>query len=159
MIVAATGHRPDKLGGYSNSAFVRLMNLAAEYLVQLEGCTAISGMALGWDQAFAAAAVMLSRPFIAAIPFAGQESRWPEDSQARYRALLKQAQRAEVVSPGGYSPHKMQVRNRWMVDHADHVLALWDGSAGGTRNCVEYALNKGTPVTNLYSEWKAMVAR
>ena len=26
-----------------------------------------------------------------------------------------------------------------MVDHSDCVIAVWDGSRGGTGNCVEYA--------------------
>jgi uncharacterized phage-like protein YoqJ len=33
----------------------------------------------------------------------------------------------------------MQVRNEWMVDHCNDLLAVWDGSDGGTGNCVRYA--------------------
>lgn len=30
-----------------------------------------------------------------------------------------------------------------MVDLADMVIAVWDGSKGGTGNCVQYAQKKG----------------
>ncbi len=40
----------------------------------------------------------------------------------------------------------MQVRNEYMVDRADLVLALWNGTPGGTGNCVRYARTRGVPV-------------
>jgi uncharacterized phage-like protein YoqJ len=39
-----------------------------------------------------------------------------------------------------------QKRNEWMVDHAQMVIAVWDGSSGGTANCVKYALKQGKRV-------------
>ena len=33
-----------------------------------------------------------------------------------------------------------------MVDHSDRVLAVWDGSSGGTKNCIDYAKEKMVPV-------------
>jgi hypothetical protein len=36
-------------------------------------------MARGWDLALAKAAVELGLPLFAAIPFVGQESRWPAE--------------------------------------------------------------------------------
>jgi uncharacterized phage-like protein YoqJ len=33
----------------------------------------------------------------------------------------------------------MQIRNEWMVDRCDKLIAVWDGSKGGTGNCVDYA--------------------
>jgi hypothetical protein len=77
MILAATGHRPDKLGGYDLSIYRKLVGLAYSYLRKQTPDVVISGMALGWDQAVAEAAVKASTPFIAAIPFRGQESKWP----------------------------------------------------------------------------------
>ncbi|WP_188052008.1 hypothetical protein [Azospirillum sp. Sh1] len=48
----------------------------------------------------------------------------------------------------------MNTRNEWMVDHSDRLLALWDGSQGGTANCVRYARGLGRPIDNLWSEWE-----
>lgn len=156
MIVAATGHRPDKLGGYTPTAHVRLMTVAADYLSGLAErpeCV-ISGMALGWDQAFASAAVVLQIPFIAAVPFESQASKWPAESRNRYNALLAKAKAWTVICEGGYANRKFQIRNEWMVNHCDRVCALWDGTDGGTANCVRYAESVGKPVDNLHAEWK-----
>lgn len=139
-IVAYTGHRPDKLGGYRPSP---LQSAVREQLVKKTrscGATAaISGMALGVDTWAAEICTELEIPWCAAIPFLGQESEWPLESQLYYRRLLAQAHMVTYVSPGGYSREKMQIRNRWMVDHCDLLIAVWDGTMGGTWNCVKYA--------------------
>jgi uncharacterized phage-like protein YoqJ len=154
MIFAATGHRPNKLGGYSGSAFTDLKDFAVRYLAENCPTRVISGMAQGWDQAWAVAAVALGIPFIAAVPFVGQESRWPDLARRRYRELLKRAYQIHYPDPGGsYAPWKMQARNMWMVDNCDRVIALWNGTEGGTANCVRYAERAGKPVENLWVQW------
>jgi uncharacterized phage-like protein YoqJ len=154
MILAATGHRPDKLGGYGAEVFARLTRLAEVYLACTVRCDrVISGMALGWDMAWALGALRASVPFTAAVPFEGQESRWPDASRQQYHAILKQAAEVVVVCDGGYAPAKMQTRNEWMVDHADGIVALWNGTSGGTGNCVRYAERVGRPVDNLWPAW------
>ena len=41
----------------------------------------------------------------------------------------------------------MQIRNRWMVDNSDLVLAVFDGKKeGGTWNCVKYAKSKNKEI-------------
>jgi uncharacterized phage-like protein YoqJ len=37
-----------------------------------------------------------------------------------------------------YNPLKMQKRNEYMCNNADYLIAIWDGSSGGTKNCVDY---------------------
>lgn len=140
-VVAATGHRPDKIGGYDFDApqrqWVRLM--IRQTLCELRPQYCISGMALGVDQDFAFVCVELQIPFVAAVPFIGQELSWPKASREHYRELLKYAYCTYVVTGGGYSSRKMDLRNRWMVDNCDVLVSVWDGSKGGTGNCVEYA--------------------
>jgi uncharacterized phage-like protein YoqJ len=155
MILAATGHRPNKLGGYSPEAHWKLVRVAGEYLQAHRPTGVLSGMALGWDQAVACAAWHLGIPWVACVPFEGQESKWPEPSRTQYKVLIAKAFKVHVVSPGGYSPEKMQVRNMFMVDNANGILAMWDGTPGGTRNCLEYARSVGRPVLNLHSVWSA----
>jgi uncharacterized phage-like protein YoqJ len=152
MIIAATGHRPDKLNGYGEDARQRLRALAADYLQAEQPQTVISGMALGWDTAVAEAAIELHIPFIAAVPFVGQDRRWAPESKAHYARLLEQALSVEIVSeyPGA---HSMQLRNAWMVDRGDKMCALWDGSMGGTFNCIRYANKVGRPIDNLWPRW------
>ena len=82
MHIAVTGHRHDKLGGYSPTAFRTLQVLAEQELIKLAPTTVLTGMALGWDQAVAAACVKLGLPFVACVPFAGQDRIWPAQSSA-----------------------------------------------------------------------------
>lgn len=143
------------LGGYGVEVRERLIVLARKHIAILKPTTIISGVALGWDTAVAIAATMDLVPWIAAIPFVGQENNWPEIAQLTYRTLLQRAERVEVVSPGGFAKWKMGRRNSWMVEHADHMLALWSGAPGGTANCIEHAVKKGIPINNLWLEWSA----
>lgn len=158
MIIAATGHRPEKLGGYGEEAAARLYRGARRYLQAQTGVEkVISGMALGWDTAWAEAARALGIPYIAAVPFVGQELRWQEDAQEKYHSLLKCAESVVIVCDGGYHPAKMQRRNCWMVERCDKLAALWDGSPGGTANCVRWAIEIGKPVENLWPHFKKAV--
>jgi uncharacterized phage-like protein YoqJ len=152
-----TGHRPPKLGGYSNEMQDELEGFAHRWLRRLNPELVYTGMALGWDQAIAYACTRHKVPFIAAIPFLGQEHIWPEKSQETYHDLLSHA--TEVVhvckdiDEGIASA--MDTRNRWMINRGDRLLALWDGErGGGTYNAVRYAQIKGKPVTNLWWSWK-----
>ena len=151
MILAATGHRPDKLIRYYPRADLdeMLKDLAVDHLRSLEPSEVISGMALGWDTAVAEAAVVLGIPLIAACPFRGQEKLWSGKQQARYRDLLTKAKKVVYVCK-----HSLNIafdeRNEWMVDRAGVVLSLHDGSPGGTNNCVEYARRWGVPILDTW---------
>lgn len=160
MIVAATGHRlGPKLGGYDTKTRRALGALAVQWLHYNRPDKVISGMALGWDQAVAGAAVTLGIPFIAAIAFEGQAGHWPEEDRIRYCRLLGLA--SEVVNVDlerttqdwRGAGQRLDDRNRWMVDRADKMLALWNGTLGGTYNCLAYAKKKGVEVENLWLDW------
>lgn len=147
IVLAGTGHRPDKLAGHGPEAVAVLresIDKAMREFVKKHGRPhyIISGMALGFDQALAEWAVANRIPFIAAIPFAGQEKAWPLDVQKRYIELRKKAARCIFIKSGPYHPQYMQDRNEWMVNHATHILALHNGSGGGTANCLRYAKTK-----------------
>lgn len=158
MNYSFTGHRPPKLGGYSANAQNKITEFAvfalpliAERNGPIEYC--ISGMALGWDMAIARACVELSIPFIAAIPFPQQADRWPNKAQIEWNALVSAAVRVETISQS-YSDDAMQERNKWMVDNSDMLIALWDGSEGGTSNCISYARAIRHPIRNAWRKWE-----
>lgn len=153
-VVFGTGHRPDKLGGYDVLSADKVEQVAIQALRLIRPDTVITGMALGWDTALAKAAIHCEIPFIAAVPFTGQESQWPPASQKIYNDILTKAQYVHIVSEGGYTPRKMQVRNVWMVDNGDVCLAMWDGSDGGTANCVRAAAAAGKLIINLHPAWR-----
>jgi len=145
MIVAFTGHRPNKLGGYKipNPTYNRIYKELTAVLKELNPTKAISGMALGVDQWAAKICLDLGIPFIAAVPFPGQESKWPESSQRIYKILLKKADDIVMVNDAPFAAKKLQLRNEWMVDQLtnpeDRLVAVFDGTEGGTYNCVKYA--------------------
>lgn len=147
-IVVATGHRPDKCGGFTTPARLLLKQIAIDWLAALNPRGAVSGMALGWDTAIVEACLHLGLPYVACIPFPGQESQWPSSSRRIYHEYLRKAANVIVCSSGPYSRYKMQIRNERMIDMAleygpgsnnSILLAMWNGTSGGTENCLLYA--------------------
>lgn len=152
-VIAGTGHRPNKLGGYSNEVFSRLTSLAQACLEKYQPTQVISGMALGWDMALAQAALNLGVPLHASLPCLNQERKWPASSRELYQQILSKATSQNVIS-SHYTLICMQKRNEWMVDHCDILLALWNGTPGGTANCLNYAKSKSTKIINVWSSWE-----
>lgn len=152
LTIAFTGHRIDKLGGYEtdeaerNEARIKDVIRAALYF--LRPPRIISGMALGVDQWAAEVALELNIPFTAAVPFPEQESRWPAPARRHYLELLRRADKQVAVEPT-FTKAAFQRRNAWMVDNCTLLIAVWDGSAGGTANCVRYAQNVLRPTLYL----------
>lgn len=170
--VAFTGHRPTKIGGYdrqnpkrvavTNAIKSALARAVAKY-GETHEVIVISGGALGVDTDAAREAKNMGLRFMVAAPCLNQDKKWPHDSKATYKKMLSfaDADLAQALATNGetveggvvyvtnteYTGGKlMQDRNQWMVDHADAVVAIWDGSAGGTANCVGYARYKKVPM-------------
>lgn len=155
MIIAGTGHRPDKLGGYDPHTTRRVIDFAIYTLDHFKPSLVISGMAQGWDMALAQAAINLNIPFHAYVPFAGQEQVWPSATRLYYHELLKRAELVKICTEGGYSRAAMQKRNIEMVNACDLLVALWNGSPGGTANCINYAQFMQRPIVNLYANFES----
>lgn len=158
MILAGTGHRPPKLGGYGTEAALRLRAFLRFHLEQLKPQCVIVGMALGFDQALGWACVEAGVPFTAAVPFRGYDALWHNQSRVEFDQLLRLAIGVHYVCRAPYAPWKLQKRNEWMCTQLKHkedrLLALWDGSKeGGTYNCIKYAESKGIKHINLWPKW------
>lgn len=145
LVAAFTGHRPDKLGGMyaavnprRDRIFARLKDAITSNAVT----HGIIGMARGVDQWAGCACVTLQIPFTAAIPFTGQEKCWTPAEQKEYHDLLAWANKIEVVAQDD-TVNAYHARNRWMVLHSDLLIAVFDGSPGGTAHCVKYAAGVG----------------
>lgn len=153
--LCVTGHRPNRLGGYTKEASNQVYVTAVESLEFLKPESVITGMAQGWDQAIALACLELKIPYIAALPFTGQEAKWPKEARDLYYDLIKKAKFTEVVNPPPYTPLKMFQRNEWMVTRADTILGLWDHERkGGTFECIRYAVVCGKPIYNAWGLFK-----
>ena len=153
MVIAVTGHRPDKLGKeydmkgpISKQIYTHLDNL----VTQLQPSKLVTGMALGVDMLFANVAINRNIPFIAAIPCKSQEKRWPIQSQRLYNRIVNDPLCTKYyVTDKEYTSTCMQLRNVWMVDNCEVLIAVWDGSEGGTANCVMYAVDKGKDIRRI----------
>ena len=151
-----TGHRPAKLPwGYNESdpRCVKLKERIADavLLAYQEGYRHfLCGMAQGCDLYFCEAVLALRERYPevtveAAIPCPTQADAWPEAERDRYRELGARCDMETMVSDT-YSSTCMQRRDRYMVDHAMLLIAAFDGTAGGTRYTVEYALRRGIEI-------------
>lgn len=168
IVVAFTGHRPQKIGGYNRRHPLRMAVRAAmrAELVSIisstdEEVVVISGGALGVDTDAASIAHFdLGLRFMVAAPCQKHWAKWPRASQEAYQVMCSHAspelamtlnttglfRRDGVlyIHNGPYNYVCMQQRNEWMVDHSDVLVAVWDGTVGGTANCVTYA--EGTDI-------------
>lgn len=159
--IALTGHRPDRLGGYGpNPVADWAYRTTTEVLKNLRERgyeEVLSGMALGYDQLGARAALEVGLRLVAVVPFAGQEEVWPPAAREAYRELLSRAAEVVIVADlAGSKDRKkavavaMEMRNRVLVESAALVLACWDGRpGGGTWQALQWARQVGRPVVIL----------
>ena len=154
---AFTGHRPRKFPwGYDEtvSGCVQLKAVLSAKIVELAatGITDfLSGMAEGTDT-WAALAVLALREKNPALklhcilPCKGQADRWTASTRELYYQILD---RADDVIYASEVYHKgcMLERNRYLVDHAAKLLAVYNGELrGGTAMTVRYAQKIGREV-------------
>ena len=154
---AFTGHRPQSLPFGFNESDERCVALKKTIrdeiikLIEEEGVTHfISGMAIGVDM-YAAEIVLglkASYPGItleSAIPCESQAAKWTEALRDRYFDIASKCDK-ETLIQRHYTADCMHKRNRYMVDQADFVIAVWDGRPSGTGKTVQYAQNQGKSI-------------
>ena len=140
-----TGHRPDKLR-WGKDEVVAWLNAEIKNAALGGYNTFILGMAKGVD-IWAAEAVLALRDsgmpirLVCALPYQGFESGWSSEWKNLYRSVIDRANIVEYICDG-YSKICFHVRNRWMVDHSSLVIAVFDGTPGGTEKTVAYAEKK-----------------
>lgn len=144
-----TGHRPEKLSEPEGILCQKLEKEIRQAIA--DGFRVfITGMARGVD-IWAAEIVLRLREegqpirLICAIPYPGFDRRWTADWQRRYNDVLRVTNLVRFISPG-YSPSCFQTRNEWMVDHSARVIAVFNGEPSGTKNTIDYATSRNTPI-------------
>ena len=149
-IACFTGHRPHKFRfkyDENNADYFRLMDILDKAILEAinRGYRYfISGLALGVDT-WAAELILERRKqydlkLEAAIPCLNQDRLWREDSKRRYSSILTFADRVTYVNKKEYSPYLMIERDKYMVDRSSLVIAVYDGTPGGTQHTVNYAV-------------------
>lgn len=160
LTCAFTGHRPEKLPWGSNEddercAALKLKIAQAAETAYNEGFRRfICGMARGCDMYFFDAVVSLRERFCdvrieAALPFEDQNAGWSEADAARWEAAIRSCDAVVLVSKE-YHSRCYGRRNRYMVDNADLLISVYDGSGGGTGQTVNYAAAKNVRIWPLW---------
>lgn len=155
--VAFTGHRPDKIGGYKldNPMYLKIKTelvsqIDMHFQVHGKQLCLVTGGALGVDQMVARIALEMGIPYVICVPHQGHGSNWPLDAQELYEHLKANARTVKLVTDAPYSPQALQIRNQFMVDGSEELIAVYDGSTGGTANCIQYAQSVGKQITTIW---------
>ncbi len=148
-----TGHRPSKLDISENEAKSVLYK---EIIKSINNGYRIfiSGMACGVDMWAAEIIISLKKEYphiklVAAVPFEGFEKKWSSKHKDEFNSILNQANDVEYICPN-FSYNCFQMRNKWMVDHSPKVIAVWNGTSGGTKNTIDYAKKCNIKTINVY---------
>lgn len=157
MCCCFSGHRPQQLPWKTNENDERcilLKKLLSEIIQQRidDGVTEfICGMARGTDM-YAAEEVLKKKSvdnrirLHTVLPCPQQADRWCEADRARYRKILQSCDEKTIISPI-YTRDCMLARNRFMVDNASALIAVWNGTFnGGTAYTVRYAKKLGRTI-------------
>lgn len=133
-------HPPDSM----RSMHIRSLIRGATWRTAIPtGPLMVSGMALGIDQDAVGQWVRMGLPVLAVVPFVGQESRWPAESQRLYQHILQNHVAGVLyLAPAAPAGHDAAVklllgRNERMCSLADELIAVHDGSSGGTASCLK----------------------
>ena len=154
-----TGHRPAKLPWRYNEQDPRCLALKGRIQDAVEAAYEegyrhfLCGMAMGCDLYFCECALALREmhgdvTVEAVVPCPSQADAWPAAQRQRYADLLAACDFETLVSQV-YTSSCMQRRDRYMVDHSSLLIAAFDGTAGGTRYTMEYAMRRGIHVVDL----------
>jgi len=155
--LAFTGLHPHKLPWGANEDDPRCLSLKIalrERLIRLiEGENVrrfISGMAMGIDMICAELVLELKASYpditlTAAISNKEQDLLWPQKQRERYARILGQCDSVHAVSEV-YTDDCMELRNRWMADECDILLAVWNDKPGGAGSTISYAMEQGKRV-------------
>lgn len=131
-----------------------LEDIIEESLKSHPTITCRSGMALGADTLWAEAIVKMKAKypdrirFVADIPSLYQASPWSEKStKKRWLELLQQAD--EVNDWNNGKPYKKgceEIRNQNMIKRCDTLIAIFNGTKGGTFNGYRDGMNYGKQI-------------
>jgi len=154
-----SGYRPEKLPWRNDERDPRCTDLKEQVndtlfrLYESGMRHFLCGMARGSDMYFCEAVIRLRRfcrdiTLEAAIPCEDQAAKWGEPERQRYFDLVAQCDFETYVSRK-YTRDCMPKRNRFMVDNASVLVAVYDGKFGGTMHTIEYAARRGVHIIEL----------
>ena len=160
---AFTGHRPVKFSfGYNEgdekcNGLKLVMTQQIRLLIKSGVSLFYTGMALGVDQWGAEIILDMKRQFphiqlVAVLPCEEQANKWSSEHRERYFNTLPECD--DVITLNSrFTPECMLERNRYMVDHAEYLLAVYDGGGrGGTAYTVRYARERKREIIAIHPD-------
>ena len=152
-IVCFTGNRPVSLPWKYNEDCELFLTFKTSFsnlikaLIENGARYFITGMAMGFDMIAAEVVLELKKDYPevkleSAIPCMNQYKGWNESYKKRYNQILERADKVTYLTDKNYFDGCFHVRNRYMVDKSDLVLACSFSSGGGTVSTIKYALSK-----------------
>jgi len=158
MRLAFTGHRPEMLPFGENELSAASIQMKTMILTEITdsvamGCNVfLHGGARGGDLIFAEQVLLVKATehpniqLITVVPHEGQANSWSEAWRDRYFRVLELS--SDVITLAAhYTRDCYHVRNRYLVDNADKLLALYNGSpTGGTAYTAKYARQKNKEI-------------
>lgn len=157
MTCCVTGHRP---AGFPFSrdpdtelfnCYIQALQNEIVSLIDQGYIHFITGMAEGADLDFAKVIISLRNDFPdivleAAFPYPSRSTKERTKRQEDKDFVVKHCDLTYIVSDH-YFNGCMHKRNRYIVDKADVVLAIWNGEqSGGTWSTIQYAISKGKKI-------------
>lgn len=146
-VVAITGHRPGSLNTEQRQYMQEGLEFITDGLVEYYGAEKfLTGLALGADTIWAELALKYGIEYDAYIPFEGQEERWNQSDQKKYRDLRSGAS-SEKVFGQQFSNRLYHARNDALIQDSDLLVGVWRPSVqkGGTFSTVQKSLKKSHP--------------
>lgn len=148
-----TGHRPEKLQ-LSKNKIIQQLEIYIDDALSAGYETFISGMARGTDM-WASEIILRKKSknknikLVCAVPFKGFENRWSYIEKNQYKVILENADSVFYICQK-YTPYSFQARNIWMVDRSSRVIAVFNGTSGGTMNTIKYAVKNDVEIKNVW---------
>ena len=171
---AVTGHRPTRFKwkyNENNNGCKRLKKRMHDQFIALyeKGVRRfLVGGSLGVDQWAGEIILRLKEQpeysdieLVVVLPFPDHDEQWDARSRERLSFLIRHS--AECVTVGKTAGRERYIqRNRYMVDHADCLLAVYDGEwnlRSSTTQTIKYAKSKHLPVNLIHPDTGAIAAQ
>lgn len=164
---AITGHRPTRFKfkyNENDSRCKRLKKRLREQFTELyqQGVRRfLVGGALGVDQWSGEILLKMKLEpeykdveLVVVLPYSGHDERWDERSKERLAFLIEHSSDCITVGTKAWRESFIQ-RNRYLVDHADVLLAVYDNERSirsDTGMTVHYAEKRGLPITLIHPD-------
>lgn len=164
---AITGHRPTRFKfkyNENDNRCKRLKRRLREQFVLLyeRGVRRfLVGGALGVDQWSGEILLKLQLEpaykdieLVVVLPYPGHDDRWDERSKKRLAFLIQHSTEHLTIGKEPWRENFIK-RNRYMVDHADCLVAVYDNDGNlrsGTMQTVNYAKQKTLPIVYIHPD-------